>query len=81
MRIIDADNLQSELTKWFPMASLEGIEAKTLFAQIMQDIDNAPTIGGSNPAKEEAEAEIRELIEEERLLDEKYSTIAGRARE
>ena len=43
MRLIDADNLKSELTKWFPMASLDGIESRTLFAQIMQDIDNTPT--------------------------------------
>lgn len=44
MRLIDADALKDDLTKWFPQFTLEGIEPKTLFAQIMRDIDNAPTV-------------------------------------
>lgn len=44
MRLIDADALKEDLTKWFPQFTLEGIEPKTLFAQIMRDIDNAPTV-------------------------------------
>ena len=43
-RLIDANELKKELKKWFPEFTLEGIEAKTLFNQILQDIDNAPTI-------------------------------------
>lgn len=44
MRIIDADSLKAELAKWFPMVTLDGIDAKVLFAQIMRDIDNTPTV-------------------------------------
>lgn len=44
MRTINADELKANLHKWFPQASLEGIEAKTLFAQILADIDNTPTV-------------------------------------
>ena len=44
MRLIDAEELKEDLTKWFPQFTLEGIEPKTLFAQIMRDIDNAPTV-------------------------------------
>lgn len=44
MRLIDADALKEDLIKFFPSEVLEGIEPKTLFAQIMHDIDNAPTV-------------------------------------
>jgi hypothetical protein len=44
MRSIDADELKENLKKWFPKFTLDGIEAKTLFNQILHDIDNAPTI-------------------------------------
>lgn len=44
MRLIDADALKEDLKKWFPKFTLDGIEAKTLFNQILHDIDNAPTI-------------------------------------
>ena len=44
MRLIDADALKEDLRRFFPVEVLEGIEPKTLFAQIMHDIDNAPTI-------------------------------------
>lgn len=44
MRAIDADELKENLKKWFPKFTLDGIEAKTLFNQILHDIDNAPTI-------------------------------------
>lgn len=49
MRAIDADELIRELKKWFSKFTLDGIEAKTLFNQILHDIDNAPTI---EPKKE-----------------------------
>lgn len=44
MRLIDADALREDLRRFFPVEVLEGIEPKTLFAQIMHDIDNAPTV-------------------------------------
>lgn len=44
MRPIDADALREGLRRFFPVEVLEGIEPKTLFAQIMHDIDNAPTV-------------------------------------
>ena len=44
MRLIDADELKENLKDWFPKFTLDGIEAKTLFNQILHDIDNAPTI-------------------------------------
>ncbi len=44
MRPIDADTLREVLRRFFPVEVLEGIEPKTLFAQIMHDIDNAPTV-------------------------------------
>ena len=44
MRLIDADELKENLKKWFPKFTLDGIEDKTLFNQILHDIDNAPTI-------------------------------------
>lgn len=44
MRLINADALKEDLRRFFPVEVLEGIEPKTLFAQIMHDIDNAPTV-------------------------------------
>ena len=44
MRLIDANALKEDLEKWFPKFTLEGIEPKTLFNQILHDIDNAPTV-------------------------------------
>lgn len=44
MRLIDADALREDLRRFFPVEVLEGIEPKILFAQIMHDIDNAPTV-------------------------------------
>ena len=58
MRLIDADELKKDLTKWFPQFTLEGIEAKTLFNQILHDIDNAPTVE-SEPYFKKAEKDKR----------------------
>ena len=44
MRLIDADALKNDLITFFPDKCLEGITAKTLFRQILTDIDNAPTV-------------------------------------
>lgn len=44
MRPIDADALREDLRRFFPVEGLEGIEPKTLFVQIMHDIDNSPTV-------------------------------------
>ena len=44
IRLIDANALKEDLKKWFPKFTLDGIEAKTLFNQILHDIDNAPTV-------------------------------------
>lgn len=44
VRLIDANALKEDLEKWFPKFTLEGIEPKTLFNQILHDIDNAPTV-------------------------------------
>jgi len=44
VRLIDADALKKDLVKWFPESALGGIEAKTLFKQVLHDIDNAPTV-------------------------------------
>ena len=41
--LIDREVLKEDLRRFFPTEVLEGIEPKTLFAQIMHDIDNAPT--------------------------------------
>ena len=43
--LIDREALREDLRRFFPTEALEGIEPKTLFAQIMHDIDNAPTVG------------------------------------
>ena len=42
--LISRQALREDLRKFFPAEVLEGIEPKTLFAQIMHDIDNAPTV-------------------------------------
>lgn len=42
--LISREALREDLRRFFPTEVLEGIEPKTLFAQIMHDIDNAPTI-------------------------------------
>lgn len=42
--LISRKALREDLRRFFPAEVLEGIEPKTLFAQIMHDIDNAPTI-------------------------------------
>ena len=44
MRLGDLDALKEDLRRFFPDEVLEGIEPKTIFNQIMHDIDNAPTI-------------------------------------
>ena len=42
--LIDREVLKEDLRRFFPTEVLEGIEPKTLFAQIMHDIDNASTV-------------------------------------
>lgn len=42
--LISREALREDLRSFFPSEVLEGIEPKTLFAQIMHDIDNAPTV-------------------------------------
>ncbi len=42
--LISRSALREDLRRFFPSEVLEGIEPKTLFAQIMHDIDNAPTV-------------------------------------
>lgn len=44
MRLGDLAALKEDLRRFFPTEVLEGIEPKTLFAQILHDIDNAPTV-------------------------------------
>ena len=47
--LISREALREDLRRFFPIEVLEGIEPKTLFAQIMHDIDNFPTVCGNNP--------------------------------
>lgn len=42
--LISREGLREDLRRFFTIEALEGIEPKTLFAQIMHDIDNAPTV-------------------------------------
>lgn len=42
--LISREALREDLRRFFPTEVLEGIDPKTLFAQIMHDIDNAPAI-------------------------------------
>lgn len=42
--LISRSALREDLRSFFPSEVLEGIEPKTLFAQIMHDIDNVPTV-------------------------------------
>lgn len=42
--LISREALREDLRSFFPSEVLEGIEPKTLFAQIMHDINNAPTV-------------------------------------
>lgn len=42
--LISRSDLREDLRRFFPTEVLEGIDTKTLFAQIMHDIDNAPTV-------------------------------------
>lgn len=42
--LISRKALREDLRRFFPTDVLEGIEPKTLFAQILHDIDNAPTV-------------------------------------
>ena len=42
--LISRSALREDLRSFFPSEVLEGIEPKTLFAQIMHDINNAPTV-------------------------------------
>ena len=42
--LISREALREDLRRFFPTEVLEGIDPKTLFAQIMHDIDNAPTV-------------------------------------
>ena len=43
-RLIDAEALKNDLITFFPDECLESITTKTLFKQILTDIDNAPTV-------------------------------------
>lgn len=45
-RLIDANQLKSDLQLYFNQAILQGLTAETVFMQILADIDNAPTILG-----------------------------------
>jgi hypothetical protein len=42
--LISRKALREDLRRFFPTDVLEEIEPKTLFAQILRDIDNAPTV-------------------------------------
>lgn len=42
--LISREALRNDLITFFPDKCLEGITAKTLFKQILTDIDNAPTV-------------------------------------
>lgn len=44
VRLIDANGVIADLKKYYPDSALEGIDPKTLFKQILHDIDNAPTV-------------------------------------
>lgn len=52
MRLIDADELKSDLRRYFTDGVLDGISARVAFNQILHDIDNAPTIFDDNPPME-----------------------------
>ena len=56
--IISRKGLQEDLRRFFPTEVLEGIEPKTLFAQIMHDIDNAPTVKINDKSLEIAQKSI-----------------------
>ena len=45
--LISRNKLKEDLIKFFPTDCLDGIESKTLFNQILHDIDNAPTVAES----------------------------------
>lgn len=42
--LISREDLKNDLITFFPDKCLEGITAKTLFKQILTDINNAPTV-------------------------------------
>lgn len=42
--LISREALKNDLITFFPDKCLEGITAKTLFKQILTDINNAPTV-------------------------------------
>lgn len=47
--LISREALKEDLIKFFPIDCLEGIESKTLFNQILTDINNAPTVDTTCP--------------------------------
>ena len=42
--LISREALKNDLITYFPDKCLDGVTAKTLFKQILTDIDNAPTV-------------------------------------
>jgi len=44
MRLINADELKKDLICFYPEGVPMGLAPETLFKQILQDIDNAPTV-------------------------------------
>ena len=62
MRLIDADALKNDLITFFPDKCLEGITTKTLFKQILTDIDNAPTV---EPERPQGDLISREALKEQ----------------
>lgn len=45
-RLIDANKLRSDLQLYFNEAILQGVTPETMFMQILQSIDNSPTLLG-----------------------------------
>ena len=44
MRLIDADQLKNDLICFYPEGVPSGLNSETMLKQILQDIDNAPTV-------------------------------------
>lgn len=68
--LISREVLKNDLMTFFPDKCLEGITAKTLFKQILTDIDNAPTVEPERPQGNliSREALLKRVDEERKYL-------------
>lgn len=61
MRLIDADKFKEDLMKLWDYSCVDGITATTVLKQVIQDLDNAPTVTPSLNLENVTEEDIKKF--------------------